>query len=69
MPRRLAPYDPDARWSAKGDELFWRGYKVHLTESCDTPAKPKPKPKPGLRVVTDVHTTDATIPVQGSDSV
>ncbi|GAA2282202.1 hypothetical protein GCM10010430_80080 [Kitasatospora cystarginea] len=33
--RLASPYDPDARWSAKGDELFWCGYKVHLTETCD----------------------------------
>ena len=44
--RLASPYDPDARWSAKGDDLFWCGYKIHLTESCDTPPKPKPKPKP-----------------------
>lgn len=30
--RRLAsPYDRDARWAAKGDDLFWCGYKVQ----CD----------------------------------
>ncbi|MGC4857639.1 hypothetical protein ACLQ24_30805, partial [Micromonospora sp. DT4] len=23
------------RWAAKGDDLFWNGYKVHLTETCD----------------------------------
>ncbi|MGW4891366.1 hypothetical protein ACWEQL_03730 [Kitasatospora sp. NPDC004240] len=34
--RLVSPYDRDARWSAKGDELFWLGYKVHLTETCDT---------------------------------
>ncbi|WP_200263828.1 hypothetical protein [Streptomyces sp. HSG2] len=33
--RLASPYDADARWSAKGDELFWCGYKVHLTETCD----------------------------------
>lgn len=33
--RLASPYDRDARWSAKGDELFWRGYKVHPTEACD----------------------------------
>ncbi|MFI7245917.1 transposase [Streptomyces qinglanensis] len=25
--RLASPYDPDARWSAKGDGLFWCGYK------------------------------------------
>ncbi len=32
--RLTSPYDVDARWSAKGDDLFWNGYKVHLTETC-----------------------------------
>jgi hypothetical protein len=36
--RLASPYDPDARWAAKGEDLFWMGYKVHLTETCDTPA-------------------------------
>jgi transposase len=33
--RITSPYDTDARWAAKGDDLFWNGYKVHLTETCD----------------------------------
>jgi transposase len=33
--RITSPYDADARWAAKGEELFWNGYKVHLTETCD----------------------------------
>ncbi|MFJ3251246.1 transposase, partial [Streptomyces sp. NPDC088770] len=37
--RLASPYDPDARWAAKGDDLFWLGYKVHLTETCDTPTE------------------------------
>ncbi|MGW7731175.1 hypothetical protein ACWGJ6_49250, partial [Streptomyces canus] len=36
--RLASPYDPDARWAAKGEDLFWMGYKVHLTETCETPA-------------------------------
>jgi len=32
--RITSPYDTDARWAAKGDQLFWNGYKVHLTETC-----------------------------------
>ncbi|WP_405535196.1 hypothetical protein OG787_12135 [Streptomyces sp. NBC_00075] len=40
--RLASPYDTDARWAAKGDDLFWRGYKIHLTESCNTPPRPKP---------------------------
>jgi transposase len=64
--RLASPYDPDARWSAKGDELFWCGYKIHLTESCDDgaagadagadagPASPN--------LITDVATTVSTAP-------
>src|SRR5512144_387219 len=35
--RLTSPYDLDARWSAKGDDLYWNGYKVHVTETCDPP--------------------------------
>ena len=34
--RVSSPYDTDARWAAKGEDLFWCGYKLHLTETCDT---------------------------------
>ena len=35
--RRIAsPYDTDARWGAKREEL-WLGYKLHVTETCDDP--------------------------------
>ncbi|MEJ8632345.1 transposase [Streptomyces sp. MS2.AVA.5] len=34
--RLASPYDADARWAAKGEDLFWMGYKVHLTETCGT---------------------------------
>jgi transposase len=34
--RLSSPYDTDARWAAKGEDLFWCGYKLHLTETCDT---------------------------------
>jgi Transposase DDE domain len=37
-----SPYDLDARWAAKGDDLYWNGYKVHVTETCDLP-----EPAPG----------------------
>jgi hypothetical protein len=33
--RITSPYDTDARWSAKRD-TFWNGYKIHVTETCDT---------------------------------
>jgi hypothetical protein len=33
-PIRLAsPYDTDTRWSAKRD-MFWNGYKLHVSETC-----------------------------------
>ena len=35
--RLSSPYDLDARWAAKGDDLYWNGYKVHVTETCDPP--------------------------------
>ena len=63
--RRLAsPYDTDARWAAKGNELFWCGYKVHLTETCHTPAEAEAEAGGGARVnlITDVATTDSTVP-------
>jgi transposase len=31
-----SPYDTDARWGAKR-EVFWLGYKLHVTETCDDP--------------------------------
>jgi transposase len=35
--RRIAsPYDTDARWGVKREEL-WLGYKLHVTETCDDP--------------------------------
>ncbi|MFF9511284.1 IS1182 family transposase [Streptomyces sp. NPDC014724] len=58
--RLASPYDPDARWAAKGADLFWMGYKVHLTETCDTPAEAEGQVAPNL--ITDVFTTDATVP-------
>jgi transposase len=63
--RLASPYDPDARWAAKGDDLFWLGYKVHLTETCHT--APEAEAEVGevvapLNLITDVHTTDATVP-------
>jgi hypothetical protein len=63
--RISSPYDPDARWSAKGEDLFWNGYKVHLTETCDDPAAdPGGGAAGGERpnLVTNVATTDGTVP-------
>ncbi|MEU5431688.1 IS1182 family transposase [Streptomyces olivoreticuli] len=66
--RLASPYDPDTRWAAKGEELFWCGYKIHLTESCDPPAEAEAEAEAGRRagprpnLITDVLTTDATVP-------
>jgi transposase len=62
--RLASPYDADARWAARGDDLFWCGYRIHLTETCttltDTDADAGTGVMPNL--ITDVHTTDATVP-------
>ncbi|MFE7393700.1 IS1182 family transposase [Streptomyces sp. NPDC057582] len=59
-PIRLAsPYDTDTRWSAKRD-LFWNGFKLHVSETChpqadgDRPARPN--------IITNVATTASTLP-------
>lgn len=73
--RRLtSPYDLDTRWGAKRD-TFWNGYKVHVSETCDTPADtaapgaatdldaPRGGPAADLpNIITNVATTDATVP-------
>ena len=41
--RLISPYDLDTRYSIKRDH-GWSGYKVHFTETCDTPA---PDTEPG----------------------
>lgn len=46
----VSPYDPEARNSTKR-QTNWTGYKVHLTETCDSD-------KPHL--ITNVETTPAT---------
>ncbi|WP_266328179.1 IS1182 family transposase [Kitasatospora sp. NBC_00240] len=58
--RLASPHDADARWSAKGDELFWCGYKVRLTETCDDKASGTGARTPNL--ITDVATTVSTAP-------
>ena len=30
-----SPFDPEARFSTKRESIFWLGYKVHLTETCE----------------------------------
>nr|WP_246075214.1 hypothetical protein [Nonomuraea terrae] len=65
--RLTSPYDADARWAAKGDDLFWNGYKVHVSETCDnTPdavaaAAGTGEPQPP-NLITNVTATDATAP-------
>lgn len=67
--RLSSPYDTDARWAAKG-EMFWLGYKIHLTEACDDPGEPEAgsavrdggqrRARPNL--ITNVLTTTAIVP-------
>jgi transposase len=45
-----SPYDLDSRYSEKRGS-YWRGYKVHLTETCDDDTP---------HVITHVETTSAT---------
>ena len=45
-----SPYDTQARYSTKRD-IHWTGYRVHLTEVCDSGALP---------LITHVHTGPAT---------
>jgi hypothetical protein len=73
--RLTSPYDTDARWGVKGDES-WNGYKAHLSETCTAPgaadiagtaAQAAPGAKPGQvgegpNLITNVATTDATVP-------
>jgi transposase len=47
-----SPYDPEARYSTKR-EVEWVGYKVHLTETCETDMP---------HLIVNVETTPATTP-------
>ncbi|MEU8267844.1 hypothetical protein AB0B89_11805 [Sphaerisporangium sp. NPDC049002] len=61
--RLTSPYDTDARWAAKGGDLFWNGYKVHVSETCHTAADTTNATNvvpPNL--ITNMATTDATVP-------
>jgi transposase len=66
--RITSPYDTDTRWAAKGEDLFWNGYKVHLTETCDHDSEPgttgggEPQPRPTPNLIVNVATTAATVP-------
>ncbi len=74
--RITSPYDLDARWGVKRD-TFWNGYKVHVTETCDTSAAAAGdtaassdpgsdgddgEAAPPPHLITNVETTDATVP-------
>lgn len=50
--RIQSPYDPQARNRTKRS-LNWTGYTAHLTETCDLDTP---------NVITDVQTTDASVP-------
>ena len=45
--RLTSPYDTDTRWSAKRD-MFWNGFKVHISETCATKADDAARPTPAL---------------------
>ncbi len=67
--RITSPYDTDARWGVKRD-TFWNGYKVHVTETCDTSdgdgsssdGEDDGEAVPPPHLITNVETTDATVP-------
>jgi transposase len=68
-----SPYDTDARWGAKKDDLLWLGYKLHVTETCEDPPGCGCPPDPAAarprrcghdirpNLITCVVTTDATV--------
>jgi transposase len=64
----ISPYDLDARYSIKRDTR-WGGYKVHFTETCDTPESESESEsgRPSTRgevpnLIVNVATTTATVP-------
>jgi transposase len=67
--RITSPYDLDARWGVKRD-TFWNGYKVHVTETCDTTTGSSSSSSDGSdgeggpppNLIVNVETTDATVP-------
>jgi hypothetical protein len=65
--RIVSPYDTDARWGGKRD-LAWCGFKLHISESCDAEAPPgpidtgDPAPDQPPNLITNVATTDASVP-------
>lgn len=67
--RLTSPYDTDARRGVKRD-MFWNGFKVHISETCAAPTPTEPAKGAGRRcpaarkpnLITNVATTDATVP-------
>src|SRR5216684_121857 len=67
--RVTSPYDTDARWSVKRD-TFWNGYKIHVTETCDTAgddsdghgAADDGKAVAPPQLIVNFETTEATVP-------
>jgi transposase len=63
--RITSPYDTDARRGGKRD-LFWTGYKVHVSETCtdgDQDCEQAGGPgQPPPNIITNVATTDAAVP-------
>jgi len=65
--RLSSPYDTDTRWAAKGDDLHWNGYKMHITETCEDPDPADGSAADGStgdrpNIIVGVATTDATVP-------
>lgn len=60
--RITSPYDTDARVGGKRD-LFWTGYKVHVSETCtDSEQQPDSCDQlPLPNIITNVATTDAAV--------
>jgi transposase len=60
-----SPYDLDARRGGKRD-LFWTGYKVHVSETCTDEQESDdvdgPGGQPVPNIITNVATTDAAVP-------
>ena len=61
--RLVSPYDTAARYSEKHGQ-GWKGYKVHLSETCDDAAGDGPRTgRPATpNLITSVATTEASVP-------
>jgi len=59
--RLTSPYDTDARRGGKRD-MFWTGYKLHVSETCTGPDDSDPDAELPPNIITNVATTDASVP-------